>query len=283
MTTMEAERDTDMALAPAGRRAELAAAEAGEIIEKLVLGGDLARLAPVERVRYYRMFCERLGLDPLTQPFKMLNLSGKLVLYCDRSGAAQLNHKHQVSHQIVAREIIRDPAGECYVVTARASMPGGRQEESIGAVPLYRAAGDGKTSRVLFGEDRANALMKAETKAKRRSTLDLLGLGVLDETEIGAIPGAQTVPLDQPAVTQGGRKSPPAKNPAPPPQPEGPTPHQKIRALCEQYKISETAVVNFLALKGLDVGSIDELSPTDASRVVKNWAQVKEYSDGQGA
>lgn len=78
-------------------------------------------------------------------------------------------------------------------------------------------------------------------------------------------------------------KAAPAKNPAPAPQPEGPTPHQKIRALCEQYKISETAVVNFLAFKGLDVGSIDELSGTDASRVVKNWAQVKEYADGQGA
>lgn len=277
MTTMEAERNTDMALAPVDRRD----GEAGEIIEKLVLGGDLARLAPVERVRYYRMFCERLGLDPLTQPFKMLNLSGKLVLYCDRSGAAQLNHKHQVSHQIVAREIIQDPAGECYVVTARASMPGGRQEESIGAVPLYRAAGDGKTSRALFGEDRANALMKAETKAKRRSTLDLLGLGVLDETEIGTIHNAQTVPLESSGATPHQLRAP-AKV-AGPPQPEGPTPHQKIRALCEQYKISETAVVNFLAFKGLDVGSIDELSATDAARVVKNWAQVKEYADGQGA
>ena len=29
--------------------------------------------------------------------------------------------------------------------------------------------------------------MKAETKAKRRSTLDLLGLGVLDETEVQSI------------------------------------------------------------------------------------------------
>ena len=27
-------------------------------------------------------------------------------------------------------------------------------------------------------------MMKAETKAKRRATLDLLGLGILDETEI---------------------------------------------------------------------------------------------------
>src|SRR5690606_33168556 len=34
------------------------------------------------------------------------------------------------------------------------------------------------------GEDLANALMKAETKAKRRATLSICGLGILDETEI---------------------------------------------------------------------------------------------------
>lgn len=70
---------------------------------------------------------------------------------------------------------------------------------------------------------------------------------------------------------------------APPPQPDGPTPQQKIRALCEQYRIAEATVLNFLAIKGLDVGSIDGLSDTDAARVVKHWAQVKEYADGQGA
>ena len=37
--------------------------------------------------------------------------------------------------------------------------------------------------------------MKAETKAKRRATLDLLGLGVLDESEAESIPNATTVAL----------------------------------------------------------------------------------------
>jgi hypothetical protein len=41
----------------------------------------------------------------------------------------------------------------------------------------------------------ANAIMKAETKAKRRATLDLLGLGVLDESETESIPNATTVAL----------------------------------------------------------------------------------------
>jgi hypothetical protein len=36
----------------------------------------------------------------------------------------------------------------------------------------------------------ANALMKAETKSKRRVTLSICGLGFLDETEADSIPGA---------------------------------------------------------------------------------------------
>lgn len=39
--------------------------------------------------------------------------------------------------------------------------------------------------------------MKAETKSKRRSTLDLLGLGILDETETETIPNAQPVSPQQ--------------------------------------------------------------------------------------
>jgi len=45
----------------------------------------------------------------------------------------------------------------------------------------------------LQGESLANALMKAETKAKRRVTLSICGLGMLDETEIGSIPTAGNV------------------------------------------------------------------------------------------
>ena len=42
--------------------------------------------------------------------------------------------------------------------------------------------------RSLKGDALANALMKAETKAKRRVTLSIAGLGWLDETELETIP-----------------------------------------------------------------------------------------------
>jgi len=64
-------------------------------------------------------------------------------------------------------------------------MPDGRFTDSIGAVNITG----------LKGDNLANAMMKSETKAKRRATLDLLGLGILDETETETIPMAQTVDL----------------------------------------------------------------------------------------
>jgi hypothetical protein len=148
----------------------------------LICNGDLSKLSPAQKLDYYAAYCTRLGLDPVTQPFRILRLNGKEVLYCDRGGAAQLNANRKVSHSIVAREVVND----CYVVTARATLLDGRHTESIGAVPI----------KGMSGEALCNAYMKAETKAKRRSTLDLCGLGMLDEIEIDSIPNVSTAAID---------------------------------------------------------------------------------------
>jgi hypothetical protein len=149
------------------------------IISSIVINGDISKLSPDQKVEFYRQFCERLGLDPLSQPFKLLRLNGKEVLYCDRTGAQQLNKLHRVSHEIKAREHVSG----CYIVTAHASTPDGRHTESIGAVTVDNLRGDAL----------CNAMMKAETKAKRRATLDLLGLGILDESETDTIANAQKI------------------------------------------------------------------------------------------
>lgn len=154
------------------------------IANQLILQGDLSKLSAGDKVRYYNGYCERMGLDPFTKPFDILRLNGKEVLYCTRSGTQQLNKLHKVSHLITSRDTNQE-AG-VYIVTSKASLPDGRCTESIGAVNI---AG-------LKGEMYANAIMKAETKAKRRATLDLLGLGVLDESEAESIPNATTVALN---------------------------------------------------------------------------------------
>ena len=159
--------------------------------EAAIVGGDLKNLSPVERLSYYRSVCSSLGLNPLTKPFEYITLNGKLTLYARKDCTEQLRTLHKVSVKIMAREVVEG----CYVVTAQASS-GGREDESIGAVPI-----DG-----LKGEARANAMMKSETKAKRRVTLSFCGLGMLDESEVDSIPtavvGEQPTP-NQPAITNG--------------------------------------------------------------------------------
>lgn len=171
------------------------------IVSNLIIHGDLSKLSEKDKVEYYHAFCKRLGVDPVTQPFKLLKLNGKEVMYCGREGTQQLNKIHQVSHEITSREFIKG----CYVVTARASVTG-RSTESIGAVTItypdkVKEYGSNawkdhpKKGQEMTGDELCNAIMKAETKAKRRSSLDLLGLGMLDESEIESIPSAQVVDI----------------------------------------------------------------------------------------
>lgn len=148
------------------------------LLEQVLIGGDLSKLKEADRVMYYKQVCESVGLNPLTKPFEYITLNGKLTLYALRACTEQLRQIHGVSITIVEREVVED----CYVVTARATDKAGRQDESIGAVPI----------KAIVGEARSNAMMKAETKAKRRVTLSICGLGMLDETEVGSIPNAIT-------------------------------------------------------------------------------------------
>jgi hypothetical protein len=157
-----------------------------ELIEQVVIKGDLSALTPAQRSEYYAQVCSSLGLNPLTKPFDYLTLkekegSAKLVLYAKKDCTDQLRQLKNVSVQIVGREQV----GEIYLVTARAVMPNGRLDESVGAVTIAN----------LRGDYLANALMKAETKAKRRVTLSICGLGLLDESELeeaGAFAGDDT-------------------------------------------------------------------------------------------
>jgi hypothetical protein len=152
------------------------------ILERVVVGGDLSGLNPQERMEYYRAICASVGLNPLTRPFDYLHLSGKLVLYAKRDATDQLRKIHGVSIERLERETVEG----IYVVTAYARDAQGRVDSSIGAVPIEK----------LQGEQKANAFMRAETKSKRRVTLSICGLGMLDETETGSIPDARPAKID---------------------------------------------------------------------------------------
>lgn len=159
--------------------AALATMDKAGAIEAALVEGDLSKLSTEDRITYYTRMCDSVGLNPTTKPFEYLKLNGKLVLYARKDCTDQLRSLRKVSIAIVARENV----GDVYVVTARATLPDGRTDESTGAVAC---AG-------LRGDNLANALMKAETKSKRRVTLSICGLGILDESEVETVSGAVRV------------------------------------------------------------------------------------------
>ena len=162
---------TALATAPAIPTAPKLEASA---MEQALIRGDLARLTDEQRMAYYRSVCESMGLNPLTNPFQYITLNGKLRLYATKDCTEQLRKIHGVSVTQVEKLFHEG----LYIVTAHACDNKGRTDASTGAVTITG----------LKGESLANALMKAETKAKRRVTLSICGLGMLDETEAADIP-----------------------------------------------------------------------------------------------
>jgi hypothetical protein len=152
----------------------------GALIESVITKGDLAKLSPQERTQYYVKVCESVGLNPFTRPLEYLTLSGKMVLYARRDAADQLRKINGISVEVVSQKI----DGDLFIAHVRASDKTGRKDEDFGAVSIVG----------LKGEARANAILKGITKAKRRVTLSIAGLGFLDETEVDDIPVMSKTP-----------------------------------------------------------------------------------------
>ena len=153
--------------------AELSIQNSNDVIQKLVLDGDLSKMSPQQKVGYYKSFCESLGLNPLTQPFRLIKFHGEERLYATKDCTEQLRKIHGVSITDISTTSLND----VFIVTAKAEDKTGKTDCSTGAVNI----------KGLGGDNLANALMKAETKAKRRVTLSICGLGMLDESETDTI------------------------------------------------------------------------------------------------
>lgn len=156
-------------------------------LEMAIGRGDLSKMSSIDRLKYIGQVCKLVGLNPLTKPIDIIDIKGKTVLYANKSCAEQLRGMHRISITITERAI----QDGVYIVRAQARRVDGQVDEAIGAVPCYEKASP---------DDKANAMMKAETKAKRRVTLSICGLGfVPDETELETMNGnghVQASPID---------------------------------------------------------------------------------------
>lgn len=167
-------------------------------IETLLMQGDLTGLSVPERLTFYKSLCRSLGLNPLTRPFEYIvftdrdqddetqgQAKGKMMLYARADCAAQLRKIYHVGTTVTSRQ----RNGEFFEVVAETYIhhpEGKRTDSSIGVVWLKKwKSKNGQSSLVdLSGRELANAMMKAETKAKRRATFSICGLHILDETEL---------------------------------------------------------------------------------------------------
>lgn len=143
-------------------------------VESALVMNDISKLNTQERMAYYDAICESVGLNPLTKPFAFLSLQGKTVLYATKDCTEQLRKINGVSTQIVSKGV----EDGMYVVHIKARDKNGREDEDVSAIPIGNN----------HGNDFANIMMKAITKAKRRVTLSICGLGILDESELDTIP-----------------------------------------------------------------------------------------------
>jgi hypothetical protein len=155
-------------------------------IETILVKGDLSKATDEQRLNYYRELCKSIGLNPLTSPFEYIVLNGKLRLYAKRDAADQLRKLNGISIKIISQE----EHNGLFTIHVHATDKTGREDEDLGVVAM---------GPMVKGEARANLILKAITKAKRRVTLSISGLGFLDETEVEDIPDNAKREPPQPA------------------------------------------------------------------------------------
>ena len=134
---------------------------------------DFKSLTDADRLAWVGAVCEATGVNPLGKVIDWITLQGKLVPYANKSFTDQLRSVRGISIKIVSQT----HANGTYVVTVEATDKDGRTDSDVGAVALPEGA---------KGDALAMAIMKATTKAKRRVTLSMGGMGFvpMDESEV---------------------------------------------------------------------------------------------------
>ena len=149
-----------------------------ELISNLVLNGDISKMTNEMKVDYYNKLCHSLSLNPVTKPFQIITFQGKTILYATKDATEQLRKLNGVS----VVDLQQDMTNGLCVSKCKVQDAAGRYDMATGVVNISN----------LKGDMLANAIMKSETKSKRRATLSICGLGMLDESELDTIPDYKT-------------------------------------------------------------------------------------------
>ncbi|VVB52919.1 Uncharacterised protein [uncultured archaeon] len=159
---------------------------------------DLESMTEDQRQDYVRALCEHIGVPPELNLVMLAYLDerdgpSRLVGYIKRGGTEIIRNNRGISTRIISE----GKEGGSYKVVAEAvERETGRIEQAIGAKWI-----DG-----LTGVAHADGIMTAQTRAMRRATLQFVGAGVLDESEVNPNRTIQTTqkfviaPAPQPTV-----------------------------------------------------------------------------------
>ena len=150
-------------------------------MESIVVTGDLILLSAEDRVKFYVQVCEAMHLDVRTRPlqyFEQIDRNGKhsLILYALRNASVQLSRHYGLNVSFSQPEFHQDTV--MFFATVK-----NKEDRTDSAVGVQSLKG-------LSGKDYADAIMAAQTKAKRRAILDFVGSGLLDESEVEGMNGA---------------------------------------------------------------------------------------------
>jgi len=165
---------------------ESLAVSVSQAIENTLIIGDLKSLTSEQRVEYAKAFAKSLGINILTRPFDYIlfrEFDGgpeRLELYLNAKGAAQLRKIHRISTVpgTLKQEFLND-----HCITRVDVRDGwGGTDTATGSVTLWKIKNGQRID--LAGREWDNAIMKCETKAKRRATLSICGLAMLDESQL---------------------------------------------------------------------------------------------------
>jgi hypothetical protein len=155
--------------------------------KQLVIKHDLSKLSQEELTQYLRNVSEFIGLDPNLNALDtiwMQNENGpgqSLVVYARRGTAEILRNLQGIKISSLTQTIT--PQG-AIVFTATGENAKGRQEIAVGS----------KFVGALTGKALDDAIMTASTRALRRVTMQFTSLGILDESEVGAVQGSNVNP-----------------------------------------------------------------------------------------
>lgn len=145
--------------------------------EKFIPISGLDNFTEEQKQTYYKQVCEHFGLPVELNLLEYIWMDGgdgarKLVLWAKKGATDIWRDKHDIS----VIKLIKDEGDGYVMFTAEGKNGKGRTEMAVGAADTKN-----RTGKAL-----SDAVMTAQTRAIRRMTLQFVGGGFLDETEVSA-------------------------------------------------------------------------------------------------